>query len=90
MDKKFKTDDVMKNKKTLDKYFKVYKKMREYDRVKGIGRTYQAAMNAVTSIFESTGGNGSVDDILDNVMSSLDTGSDNNWDSDETFNTIIG
>lgn len=90
MDKKFKTGDVMKNKKTMDKYFKVYKKMREYDRVKGVGRTYQASMNAVTSIFESTGGNGSVDDILDKVISSLDTGSDDNWDSDETFNTIIG
>ena len=90
MDKKFKTGDVMKNKKTLDKYFKVYKKMREYDRVKGVGRTYQASMNAVTSIFESTGGSGSVDDILDKVISSLDTGSDDNFDNDETFNTIIG
>lgn len=90
MDKKFKTGDVMKDKKTMDKYFKVYKKMREYDRVKGVGRTYQASMNAVTSIFESTDGNGSVDDILDNVISSLDTDSDNGWDSDETFTTIIG
>ena len=90
MDKKFKTGDVMKNKKTMDKYFKVYKKMREYDRVKGVGRTYQASMNAVTSIFESTGGSGSVDDILDKVISSLDTGSDDNFDSDETFTTIIG
>ena len=74
----------------MDKYFKVYKKMREYDRVKGVGRTYQASMNAVTSIFESTGGNGSVDDILDKVISSVDTGSDDGWDSDEAFNTIIG
>ena len=90
MDKKFKTGDVMKNKKTMDKYFKVYKKMREYDRVKGVGRTYQASMNAITSIFESTGGSGSVDDILDKVISSLDTGSDDNFGNDETFNTIIG
>ena len=90
MDKKFKTGDVMKNKKTLDKYFQVYKKMREYDRVKGVGRTYQASMNAVTSVFESTGGKGSVDDILDNVISSLDTAKDDNWDKDETFNWIIG
>lgn len=90
MDKKFKTGDVMKNKKTMDKYFKVYKKMREYDRVKGVGRTYQASMNAVTSIFESTGGSGSVDDILDSVISSLDIKTDDNFDSDETFHTIIG
>ncbi len=76
MDNKFKTEDVMKNKKTMDKYFQVYKKMREYDRLKGIGRNYQSSMNAVTSIFESTGGSGSVDDILDNVISSLDTSSD--------------
>ena len=90
MDKKFKTGDVMKNKKTMDKYFRVYKKMREYDRVKGVGRTYQASMNAVTSIFESRGGAGSVDDILDSVISSLDIGSDDNFDSDEKFHTIIG
>ena len=90
MDKKFKTGDVMKNKKTMDKYFEVYKKMREYDRVKGVGRTYQASMNAVTSIFESTGGAGSVDDILDKVISSLDIKPDDNFDSDETFHTIIG
>ena len=90
MDKKFKTGDVMKNKKTMDKYFKVYKKMREYDRVKGVGRTYQASMNAVTSIFESKGGRGSVDDILDSVISSLEIKSDDNFDSDEKFHTIIG
>ena len=90
MDKKFKTGDVMKNKKTMDKYFKVYKKMREYDRVKGVGRTYQASMNAVTSIFESTGGTGTVDDILDKVISSLDIKPDDNFDKDETFTTIIG
>ena len=90
MDKKFKTGDVMKNKKTMDKYFRVYKKMREYDRVRGVGRTYQASMNAVTSIFESRGGRGSVDDILDSVISSLDTGSHNGWDSDEKFHKIIG
>lgn len=89
LDKKFKTRDVMKNKKTLDKYFKVYKKMREYDRVKGVGRSYRSAMNAVTSVFESTGGQGSVDSILDNVVSSLDTGTDNNWDSDTKFNWLI-
>ena len=89
MHKKFKTGDVMKNKKTMDKYFKVYKKMREYERVKGIGRSYKSSMNSVTSIFESTGGSGSVDDILDSLISSFDTGSDN-FDSDETFNTIIG
>ena len=47
-------------------------------------------MNAVTSIFESKGGAGSVDDILDSVISSLDTGSDDGWDSDEKFHTIIG
>lgn len=90
MDKKFKTGDVMKNKKTMDKYFKVYKKMREYDRVKGVGRTYQASFNAVTSIFESKGGSGSVDDILDSVISSLDIKTDDNFDSDEKFHTIIG
>ena len=90
MDKKFKTGDVMKNKKTMDKYFKVYKKMREYDRVKGVGRTYQASMNAITSVFESTGGSGSVDDILDKVLGSLEIDIDINLDDDETFNTIIG
>lgn len=91
MDKKFKTGDVMKNKKTMDKYFKVYKKMREYDRVKGIGRSYQASMNIITSVFESTGVVGrSVDDILDKVIYSLETGSDINLDEDETFNIIIG
>ena len=90
MDKKFKTGDVMKNKKTMDKYFKVYKKMREYDRVKGVGRTYQASMNAITSVFESTDGAGSVDDILDKVLVSLEIKIDINLDDDETFNTIIG
>ena len=90
MDKKFKTRDVMANRNTMAKYFKVYLKMREYDRVKGVGRTYQASFNAITSYFESHGTGGSVDDILDSVISSLDTGSDDNWDSDETFNTIIG
>lgn len=90
MDKKFKTGDVMKNKKTMDKYFKVYKKMREYDRVKGVGRSYQASMNAITRVFESTDGAGSVDDILDKVMFSLDIKIDINLDDDETFNTIIG
>ena len=90
LDKKFKTNDVMKNKKTLDKYFKVYKKMREYDQVQGIGRSYQSTMNAVTSTFESTGGTGSVDDTLDRVASSLDTPKKNDFDSDETFKHLIG
>jgi hypothetical protein len=90
LDKKFKTKDVMKNKKTLDKYFRVYKKMREYEQVKGIGRSYQSSMNAVTSTFESTGGSGSVDDTLDRVASSLNTSKNDDWDSDETFNHIIG
>lgn len=90
LDKKFKTNDVMKNTATLHKYFKVYKKMREYDQVRGIGRSYQSTMNAVTSTFESTGGSGSVDDTLDRVASSLDTHESNGWDSDETFKHIIG
>lgn len=90
MAKKFKTGDVMKNKKTMDKYFKVYKKMREYERVKGVGRSYKSSMNAVTSIFESRGGSGSVDDILDSLISSFDTGFNDDFDSDETFHTIIG
>ena len=90
LDKKFKTNDVMKNKKTLDKYFKVYNKMREYDQVQGVGRSYQSTMNAVTSTFESTGGKGSVDDTLDRVAQSLDTPKHYEWDSDETFKHIIG
>lgn len=89
LDKHFKTKDVINNKKTLDKYFKVYKKVREYDQVKGIGRSYRSTMNAVTSAFESVSGKGSVDDILDNVISSLDTNIDNNFD-DDTFKWIIG
>lgn len=72
LDKNFKTKDIMKNKKTLDKYFKVYKKVREYDRVKGVGRSYRSTMNAVTSVFENVQGKGSVDDILDNVIRSLE------------------
>ena len=90
LDKKFKTKDVMKNKKTLDKYFRVYKKLREYEQVKGIGRSYQSSMNAVTSTFESTGGSSSVDDTLDRVASSLNTSKNDDWDSDETFKHIIG
>lgn len=90
MDKKFKTSDVMGNRNTMAKYFKVYLKMREYDRVKGIGRTYQASFNAITSYFESHGTGGSVDDILDSVISSLDIKPDDNFDKDETFTTIIG
>ena len=72
LDKHFKTKDIMKNKKVLDKYFKVYKKVREYDRVKGVGRSYRSTMNAVTSVFESGGGKGSIDDILDEVIRSLE------------------
>lgn len=90
LDKKFKTNDVMKNKKILDKYFKVYKKMREYDQLRGIGRSYQSTMNSVTSTFESTGGSGSVDNTLDRVVRSLDTPNQNDFDSDETFKHIIG
>lgn len=90
LDKHFKTKDVMKNKKTLDKYFKVYKKMREYDRVKGVGRSYRSTMNAVTSVFESVGGKGSVDDILDNVISSLDIEENTIFNSDYEFKWIIG
>lgn len=90
LDKHFKTNDIMQNKKTLDKYFKVYKKLREYDRVRGVGRTYRSTMNAVTSVFESVSDEGSADDILDNVISSLDTNIDNNFDDDDTFKWIIG
>lgn len=90
LDKHFKTKDVMKNKKTLDKYFKVYKKMREYDRVNGVGRSYRSTMNAVTSVFEDVQGNGSVDDILDNVISSLDSEEDTIFNSDYDFKWIIG
>ena len=90
LDKHFKTKDVMKNKKTLNKYFKVYKKMREYDRVKGVGRSYRSTMNAVTSVFESVGGKGSVDDILDNVIRSLDVEENTIFNSDYDFKWIIG
>lgn len=90
LDKHFKTKDVMKNKKTLNKYFKVYKKMREYDRVKGVGRSYRSTMNAVTSVFESVGGSGSVDDILDNVISSLDVEENTIFNNDYDFKWIIG
>lgn len=90
LDKHFKTKDVMRNKKTLNKYFKVYKKMREYDRVKGVGRSYRSTMNAVTSVFESVGGKGSVDDILDNVIHSLDVEENTIFNNDYDFKWIIG
>lgn len=89
LDKHFKTRDVMKNQKTLNKYFKVYKKMREYDRVKGVGRSYRSTMNAVTSVFESVGGKGSVDDILDNVIRSLDIEENTIFNSDYDLKWIL-
>lgn len=90
LDKHFKTKDIMGNKKTLDKYFKVYKKVREYDKVKGVGRSYRSTMNAVTSVFESVGGKGSVNDILDNVIRSLDIEENTIFNSDYDFKWIIG
>ena len=99
LDKKYKTNDIMKDKKTLDKYFKVYGKMREYDRVKGIGRSYQASMNAVTSVFESLDGSGSfdvigpksVDDLLEAVEKSLDEPQFyHGWIDDGAFKWIGG
>lgn len=89
LDKHFKTKDIMKNKKTLDKYFKVYKKVREYDRVKGVGRSYRSTMNAVTSVFENVGGKGSVDDILDNVIRSLDIEENTIFNSDFDLKWIL-
>lgn len=76
MDKKAKTKDLLKNTKTMNKYFKVYGKMQEYDRVKGVGRSYQSSFKSITSYFENHGTGGSVDSVLDGVMSSLNTGSD--------------
>lgn len=90
LDKHFKTKDIMNNKKTLDKYFKVYKKVREYDRVKGVGRSYRSTMNTVTSVFERVSGKGSVDDILDNVIRSLDVEENTIFNSDYEFKVIIG
>ena len=90
LDKHFKTKDIMKNKKTLEKYFKVYKKVREYDRVKGVGPSYRTTMNTVTSVFENVGGKGSVDDILDNVIRSLDIEENTIFNSDYDFKIIIG
>ena len=89
LDKHFKTKDIMKNKKTLDKYFKVYKKVREYDRVKGVGRSYRSTMNAVTSVFENVQGKGSVDDILDNVIRSLDIEENTIFNSDYDLKWIL-
>lgn len=89
LDKHFKTKDVMKNKKTLDKYFKVYKKVREYDRVKGVGRSYRSTMNAVTSVFENVRGKGSADDILDNVIRSLDIEENTIFNSDYDLKWIL-
>jgi len=89
MDKKFKTNDVMQDKDTMDKYFKVYTKMQEFDAAGGVARNYQTALNAVTQYFASTGGKGSVDEILDGVVSSIDTPKDDFGD-DDTFNWIIG
>ena len=90
MDKKFKTNDVMKNKKLLDKYFKVFKRIQEYDELKGVGRSYQSVMNAVTTTLETTDEHRSLSDILDLVADSLETPKNNGWDSDETFKHIIG
>lgn len=89
LDKHFKTKDIMKNKKTLDKYFKVYKKVREYDRVKGVGRSYRSTMNAVTSVFENVQGKGSADDILDNVIRSLDIEENTIFNSDYDLKWIL-
>ena len=89
LDKHFKTKDIMKNKKTLDKYFKVYKKVREYDRVKGIGRSYRSTMNAVTAVFENVRGKGSADDILDNVIRSLDIEENTIFNSDYDLKWIL-
>lgn len=90
LDKHFKTKNIMKNKKTLDKYFKVYKKVREYDRVKGVGRSYRSTMNTIASVFENVEGKGSVDDILDNVIRSLDVEENTIFNSDFYFKWIIG
>ena len=89
LDKHFKTKDIMKNKKTLDKYFKVYKKVREYDRVRGVGRSYRSTMNAVTSVFENVQGKGSTDDILDNVIRSLDIEENTIFNSDYDLKWIL-
>lgn len=85
-----KTQDVMENANLLSKYFAIYKKVQEYDQVKGIGRNYQSTMNAITSTFESTGGGGDPDEILNHVINALDRPVDPGWDSDEIFNHIIG
>lgn len=90
LDKKFKTGDVMRDKKTLSKYFKVYSKLREYDRVKGVGRNYQSAIGTVTDVFEKTNGNGSPDDLLDELMRHLDEYKKDKFNQDETFTWIIG
>ena len=85
-----KTGDVMVNQSLLSKYFAIYKKVQEYDQVKGVGRNYQSTMNAITSTFESTGGGGDPDEILNHVINALDRPIDDGWDSDEVFNHIIG
>lgn len=90
MDKKFKTNDVMKDKKTLNKYFKVYSKLREYDRVKGVGRSYQSALHTVTAVFEQTGGKETVDGLLDEIMIHLDVQGPETVGPDDTFKWIIG
>lgn len=76
MDKYVKSSDVMSNKSTMNKYFKVYKKLREYEQTKGVGRSYQATFDKVTGYFASdyTDKNASVDDILDNIVSDLSEG----------------
>lgn len=76
MDKYVKSGDVMSNKSTMNKYFKVYKKLREYEQTKGVGRSYQATFDKVTGYFASdyTDNNASVDDILDNIVSDLSEG----------------
>lgn len=84
------TDDVMADSDLLSKYFAIYQKVQEYDQVKGIGRNYQSAMHAITSAFESTGGGGDPDEILDHVINALDRPVEGGWDTDETFNHIIG
>lgn len=90
LDVKVKTQDVMANSDLLSKYFAIYQKVQEYDQVKGIARNYQSAMKAVTSAFESTGGGGDPDEILNHVINALDRPVETGWDSDETFNHIIG
>ena len=89
MSKVANTNDLTKNAKLMDKFFQVYQKVQEFNELSARVRSYQATFNDITNYFEKHGTQGTVEDILADVLDEQSESYQNENVENNPFNFLL-